>query len=133
MKTRRLNPDMIVSFEIHKEHASERFSIRPERIVSKFFGLVAAHQDRAVMDRDYWEKGTTEYQYPWEFLKEHSDRYEIVGNEIICKAEVKIMFVDGQTAKFYFKTFADAITWVKSLPLINKLDNWIQAGQSHQK
>ena len=133
MKTRRLNPDMIVSFEIHKEHISDRYRIQPEHIVKRFFGLVAVHQDRVVVDQNYWAADTQRLQYPWDFLKENSDRYDIVGDEIFCKAEVKITFIDGQTAKFYFKNFAAAAEWVKSLPIMNKLENWIQAGPPHQE
>jgi hypothetical protein len=127
MKTRRLNPALIVSFEIHKEHKSERYSIRPERIVKKFFGLVAVHQDRVIVDRHCLLAGTNQLQYPWDFLKENSDRYEIVDDSVICKTEVKLTFVDGQTAKFYFTDYASAISWVRSLPLANELDTWIQA------
>ncbi len=124
---------MIVSFEIYKEHTSDRYRIRPERIIKRFFGLVEVHQDRVVVDQDYWATGKPERQYPWDFLKENSDRYDIVGDEVLCKAEVKITFIDGQTAKFYFKNFAVAAEWVRSLPIINKLENWIQAGQPHQE
>jgi hypothetical protein len=131
MKTRRLNPKMIVSFEIHKEHTSERYSIRPEQIATRFFGLFAIHQDRVIVDNKYQSAGTVKYQHPWEFLKQNSDRYEISDDLVICKTEVKLTFVDGQTAKFYFIDYESAILWVKSLPLANKLDTWIQAFQQY--
>lgn len=122
---------MIVSFEIHKEHTSDRYSIRPEQIITRFFGLVAIHQDRVVIDNSYRTAGTTNHQNLWEFLKKNSDRYEINGDLVICKTEVKLTFVDGQTAKFYFTNYASAILWVKSLPLVAELDTWIQASQQY--
>lgn len=131
MKTRRLNPDMIVSFEIHKEHKSERYKIRPEGIVPKFFGIVAEHQERMVVDTNYWAADTKEFQYPWDFLKANSDRYEIIDDIVMCKAEVKICFVDGQTAKFYFNDFAAAVAWTKALSLNKKLETWLQAAPQH--
>jgi hypothetical protein len=120
------NPAQIVSCEITKEHVSSRFYVRPEREVRKFFGIVVELQDRMIGDHDYWNHETKEFTYHWDFLKTNSDRYEIVGDEVMCKAEVRLQFIDGQFAKYYFSTVKDAIDWAKKTPGLTDLDSWIQ-------
>jgi len=126
MRIKVFNPAHVVSCEITKEHVSSRFYIRPERIVTKYFGLVGEEQDRMVGDNDYWSFDTKEFTYPWDFLTDNSDRYAIVGDEVMCKAEVRFQFVDGQFAKYYFSTFKDAIDWVKTVKGLTNIDSWIQ-------
>jgi hypothetical protein len=121
-----LNPAHVVSCEITKEHVSERFYIRPERNVTKWFGLALELQERMVGDHRHWDHDAKEFTYHWDFLKENSDRYYIVGDTVMCKAEVRLQFVDGQFAKYYFSTFKEAVDWVKSVNGLTKLDSWIQ-------
>jgi hypothetical protein len=120
------NQKTIVSCEITEEHVSERYYIRREQIVTKYFGLVAEHLDRAVIDRHYIMYGSTKVQSPREFSQSNSDRYDIVGDAIWCKAEVRLQFVDGQYAKYYFSKFKDALDWAKTLNTEVPITNWLQ-------
>lgn len=120
------NQKTIVSCEITDEHVSERYYIRPERIVTKYFGLVAEQQDRAVVDRSYILYDSPKFQSPREFSESNSDRYDIVGDVIWCKAEVRLQFVDGQYAKYYFSKFKDALDWAKTLDTEVPITKWLQ-------
>jgi hypothetical protein len=121
-----LNLDMIVSCEITREHISDRYYIRKEQVVTKYFGLVVKHLARAVGDRSYIRFDVPKFTTPLEFTEKNNDRYEIVGDQVICKAEVRLQFVDGQSAKYYFSKYEDAVKWAKSLDTSTPFAEWLQ-------